>query len=473
MKVVLESFLDRPSGLTSYLKYSQCLARRVLRTSRARPVLARIWRFTGARGETITVSTIDNDPGPQEPSGPGQRPVGAAGDATGGEADMLTRHATQFTALLGMIAVLLLAGCSSDDAGNSATMPSGEEAGDQTINLDDPYGGFNTAAEDPAFGDESLAESALLEEVAADGYEGLEGSEREDAVEDENRPNRDFYSFTMMWGNLDERDANDVQIGGDGEPVDWSGGLTLEGGTIRLVSLLAFEHLEDYLVRPRNSRGELAWHSITRGGFDGVRVTLIVPAESEEASSEPVLQVRAAPLGEDSLEYSLAQLAELDALIEIPETGEQVSIRAFKAEPAVSVRGFTGGRWGYVLRDSTGQGEPAVEVRGFKGRWIAETGELKGFIRGHYGRDHLGQRVFFGKYIDETGAFRGFVRGHWRLEVQRGEASQHDYYEVGSFAGDWIGEQGDAIGRVMGHWSRRGARPGTFTGLWHGFAPQP
>ncbi len=386
---------------------------------------------------------------------------------------MLTRHATKFTALLGMIAVLLLAGCSDDDAGNSAMMPPDEEAGDQTINLDDPYGGFNTAAEDPAFGDESLAESALLEEVASDGYDGLEGTEREDAVEDENRPDRDFYSFTMMWGNLDERDANEAQIGGNGEPVDWSGSLLLEGGTIRLVSLIAFEHLEDYLVRPRTSRSELAWHSITRGGFDGVRVTLIVPSESEEASSEPVLQVRTVPLGDEPLEFTLAQLAELDEMIEIDETGEQLSIRAFKAEPAVSVRGYTGGRWGYVLRDSTGQGEPAVEVRGFKGRWVAETGELLGYVRGHYGRDHLGERVFFGKYIDETGVFRGFVRGLWRLEVQRGSESDADYYEVGSFAGDWIGEHGGAIGRVAGHWSRRGARPGTYSGLWHGFAPQP
>ena len=387
---------------------------------------------------------------------------------------MRTKRVAHLGVLVGLMALLLAAGCSHDDNGSRVTNPTGADAGDQTINLEDPYGGFNAAVEDPAFGDESLVDAALMEQTEDDGYEGLSADERRAALNEEDRPDRDFYAFTIMWGNLDARDRDDVQQGGYGVTVDWSGSLTLEEGSIRLVSLIGFELGEDYLLRPRQARNEIAWQSLTHGegDIDGLRVTLIVPSEPDLGSTDMILRLRMLPLGDEPLEFSLGQLADLEQIISVPNGAGQLSIRAFKAEAATSVRGYLGGRWGYVLEDSTVEGDSVV-VRGFKGRWISDSGEMLGFVRGHYGRDLTGERVFFGKYIDEQGAFRGFVRGRWWIEARHGEESDADYHEVGVFAGGWTSATGEALGEIKGHWSRRGQRPGTFSGLWRGFELTP
>lgn len=385
-----------------------------------------------------------------------------------GEKIMRTQRKTWIWVVGLFAAMALAAGCSNEDNASGGTIPGTGDAGDQTISLEDEYGGFNVADESPAFGDDSLVEEALLEEEVVDGLDGLSQTERDAAEADRSSPNTEIYSFTVLWGNLDEREEGAADLSTDADPVNWSGSLSFDGGSIRVASLIAFDRPEDHLTLPRQGRGELAWVSVTHGGFDGLRVSLLVPSVEGTEIEQPVLRFSALPLEGVVLEYTLEDLQELDVIHEVEATGEQITIHAFKATTAATLAGFMGGRWGFVLMDSTtAEGDP-VFVRGFKGRWISGDGELMGFLRGHYGINLDGRPVFFGKYIDQQGNFRGYLHGIWRIESTSGTEGTEDYYEVGTFDGHWSGSQGGALGRLRGHWSRRGLHPGTFSGLWRG-----
>jgi len=381
---------------------------------------------------------------------------------------MMTQRKTWIWAVGLFAAMVLAAGCSNEDGTTGGTIPDTGESGDQTISLEDEYGGFNAAYESPAFGDDSLVEEALLEEEVVDGLDGLSEAERDLAEEDRTGPNTEIYSFTVVWGNLDEREEGEADLSDLADPVNWSGALSFEGGSIRVASLISFDHPEDHLTLPRQGRGELAWVSVTHGGFDGLRVILHVPAPEGTEIEEPVLTFSALPLNGEVLEYTLEELEELDVIQDVEASGEQITIRAFKATTASNLAGFMGGRWGFVLVDSTTTDGDPVFVRGFKGRWISANGALMGYMRGHYGINLNGRPVFFGKYIDQQGNFRGYLHGQWRIESTSGTEGTEDYYEIGSFDGHWTGSQGGALGRLRGHWSRRGLRPGTFSGLWRG-----
>ena len=363
-----------------------------------------------------------------------------------------------YIAILGctILCALLMAGCSSED--KNPVDPTGDQtAEDQTINLDDPYGGFLVVDEIPAFGDESLAQAEAGEELVADGYEGLNGADRTAAEEIETAA-RQWFSFTVVWGHL----GRTAEVTGDPqeeEPVTWDGSLVLEDGSIRVLTLISFERGEDQLITPRPGPGELAWTSVTHGHVDGLRVLLMVP--TDENTGQPVaseLVFTAAPVGE--IRFTIEELDELDQIVDVPNSEEQVSFTARRADPAASVHGFCGGHWGWKEGDAVGI---------FRGRWISMNGETMGHMSGHYGLNSNEEPVFYGKYIDREGSFKGFLRGTYEIIREEGGAETPEFAEVGAFDGHWLDSHGNALGSLRGHWSRRGETDmGRFYGEWRG-----
>ncbi len=379
------------------------------------------------------------------------------------------RHTTRKLALvLGLLAaVWVIAGCSSDESSN---VTGGSTTGDpdqQTVNLDDTYGGFLAVDEDPAFGDDELAAAISEEEAVADGYEGLDPNERARAQEmEENK--RVWYSLTVLWGNLDTPNENEVSGGSQEEdPVVWDGTMTIGLGAIRVMRLISFEHPEDHLILPRPAAGTVQWSSVTHGYLDGLRVLLIYGGDEPAAQApDDTLHFSAGPLGTVSL--PIEELEDLNVIYDIPGSVEKVSFSAFRVEEAHHVRGFMAGRWGWAEGDSVGR---------FRGRWMSHTGAHLGFMRGHYGENSHGDQVFFGKYIDHQGAFRGFLRGTYEILRTVGNpdnpAGAPVNFEVGAFQGRWEDASGNQMGDLHGRWSRVGKRPGVFSGSWRGLGIAP
>jgi hypothetical protein len=345
---------------------------------------------------------------------------------------------------------LLCTGCS-----DTAT-PSGAEATpteEQTVDLDDAYGGFRAVSESPAFGDAELAGEAADEEVQPDGYAGLSIVERE-KVEQLEKGRPVHYSFTALWGDLRNAEAGSIVEPAEGDSVVWDGAMTLSRGGIRLVCVIAFERPGDHVL-PRVVPRTLEWVSTTTAGFDGLRVMLVVPSDSLAPAEPETLRFRA---GTYERVFTTDRLEDLEEVVEFSES-QQISFRAFRADPAVAVGGFCRGRWGWAPEDSVGR---------FKGHWVrAGDGGVDGTVRGHYGVNSQGERVFFGKYIDPQGGFRGFVRGTWEAASQ-GSPGSESFRESGTFEGRWVDEQGGFVGHVSGRWDRRGIRWGVFTGRWRG-----
>ncbi|MCK4412029.1 MAG: hypothetical protein KAY32_00660 [Candidatus Eisenbacteria sp.] len=360
------------------------------------------------------------------------------------------RGSIYFTMGVLISGLLLLGGCSDE---NSTAAGGAITAENQTIDLDDPYGGFLAVDEAPAFGDAELAAMGACEERQRDGYAGLSAGSRQTAVELEESDDRDAYSLTILWGCLyDESDSAGVSLGD--ETLEWPGSLELSDGAIRLLSLINFERWEDHILRD-GEPGKIAWESITHGSLDGIRVLVIVPADS---SGEVPVQTLSLELGDYTRELSTTELVDLDELIELSETAK-ISLRAFKVDEGAEVHGFCNGFWGR---------RPGQKVGTFRGAWVLEDGRLVGFMRGHYGINSQDARVFFGKYIDGYGRFGGFLRGHWDVTETDGVEGEESYSESGTFEGMWVNWRGNAIGSLKGHWGRREGRPGIFNGAWHG-----
>jgi hypothetical protein len=337
---------------------------------------------------------------------------------------------------------LVMGGCRHDNpAGGDAITPE-----DQTVDLDAPYGGFLAVDESPAFGDATLESDAAVEEQQADGYAGISILDRE-AVRrlEEDRP--DHYALIAVWGDLRNASTNADVTHLDGTPVEWNGSMSLDEGAIRLLSLIDFERPEDG-VRPRTLPTDIEWTSITHGDLDGLRVWLVVPQSAEPET----LRFK---VGDYARAFPTTELEALNENYEISDS-LQLSLRAFRAEPAIDVRGFLRGRWGWAPDDSVGR---------FHGNWVRGDGARIGVMRGHYGFNAENERVFYGKYIDNAGHFRGFLHGTWEATTEGGPG-RPGFRETGTFSGRWVDERNHDLGDLHGSWQRRGSHTGVFTGCW-------
>jgi hypothetical protein len=360
-------------------------------------------------------------------------------------------------ALGALIGAFVFAGCSGDRGTNA---PIGYDSADQTVDLNDPFGGFLPTDEEPAFGDVSLAgmsdEEMTLTE--AEGYAGLSPEELSLVQELSGQPFKDWFALTVIWGQPERRTDGSLGGGGAEMPtVTWDGSMTFEGGVIRVLSLINFEHAEDRLVRDEDRPDQLGWLSATHGYHDGLRVLLMLPPGQAGAIDDVVLHFQAEPFGE--VEFTLGELSNLDVLYDVPNSTEKVSFRGFRMTIA-GLRGFLGGEWSWAEGDSVGR---------FRGRWVSAQGIHLGYVSGHYGINDLEQQVFYGKYVDLTGSFEGILRGQYEIvTLQPGNGQETPRFEeVGRFWGDWCDARSLILGDVHGHWTRRNDSPGFFSGVWH------
>lgn len=347
----------------------------------------------------------------------------------------MRRHTSPAIAALSLLAVWMFAGCSSPSTGDNAANDD-LNTREQTINLDDPYGGYNFGDEVPNFGDAMLAADygpdASL--VAGDPFVGDTLSDPADA--------RRFLMIT--WGNLEADSTIDF-------PTDWTGGLSVENGYVILRRTIRFDP-HDFIV-PRTSRTLLEWVSHTQPHFDGVLVELRKIVSTEAAASDEVpalsLTFKTEPL---TVTINEEDLADLHRVVKVDEAGNAVAFNTITVMPDACPGGFLAGQWKNV-----------DDRRGgiFRGKWVSENGLHMGYLRGVYGVNSREERVFFGKWITAGGHFRGLLRGTYGAFDTTDEPG-------GWFRGVWLLRNRSIGGTLGGVWqtSDRVEHCGFFRGKW-------
>jgi hypothetical protein len=344
------------------------------------------------------------------------------------------------------LAVLALAwaanGC---DQTTDADAPNDISNRTQTIDLDDPYGGFNTANEKPAFGDAVLA---------ADYGPGADVLVHDD-VDTTHTDRRHPHRFLMItWGNLRADSLIDF-------PTDWSGSLCAEGGFIRVLRTIRFEYPRDRLL-PRTSRRCVEWVSHTQPHFDGILVALHRPPCDSllDATSVPdslcddplSVTFDTGPL---TVTFTQEELSDLHRVIVVDEAGNAVAFNTVVFMPGECPHGFLAGEWRTV------EHERYDGV--FRGQWVSENGLHMGYLRGVFGENSRGDHVFFGKWITQDGTFKGLLRGRYGLLPPTSPVEAD-----GWFAGVWFTRELREAGGLRGVWGtgEGEGEGGFFRGAW-------
>jgi hypothetical protein len=345
-------------------------------------------------------------------------------------------------ALPALLAAWAFAGCDHATDTDLSNDVSGRE---QTVNLDDPYGGFNTADEAPAF-----AESLLTNRY---------GPETDVAVNDDvdttrvdrRRPHR----FLMVtWGNLRADSLIDFS-------TDWTGSLCVENGIVVVRRTIQFEP-RDYLL-PRTSRQCVEWVSHTQPRFDGLIVALLKPPcfDSLSTSIAGIDSLCGDPLtvtfktGPLTVTFTQEELANLHKVIPVDDAGNAVAFNTLLVMPGQCPQGFLAGQWKDV-EDKRYQGV-------FRGKWVSENGVHMGYLRGVYGENSEGRHVFFGKWITQSGRFQGLLKGGYGV-LPSPNAREAD----GWFEGVWFSRELRAMGGLKGVWGtgQENRDCGYFRGVW-------
>lgn len=351
-------------------------------------------------------------------------------------------------ALVALVVVWAMSGCNSPSApGASDELLTRTE----TVNLDDPYGGFNLGDEPANFDDPMLA---------ADYGPGSD-VEFDDPME--NDPTvaqiRNRYAarkfLLITWGNLEADPTIDFV-------TDWSGGLSVENGVVLLRRTVRFDPNDEIL--PRTSRDTIEWISHTKPSFDGVLVelhkyvkrdstadTLAVDADLTEPLS---VTFKTGPL---TVTIGEADLRDLHRVVTVDEAGNAVAFNTITVMPDACPSGFLAGQWMDV------DGRPGGI---FRGKWISDNGVHMGYLRGVYGPNSRGENVFFGKWITQGGRFHGLLRGHYGASDDR---------PGGWFEGHWLSRDLRVRGALKGVYGKRdtddGRHGGFFRGVWRARCP--
>ena len=117
----------------------------------------------------------------------------------------MNRKSLTIIAAISLSLVWLVAGCSSPNSGSDSDVDLMTR--DQTLNLDDAYGGFNFGDEEPAFADAMLA--------ADYGPEGA-GLRRRSGLREVWRHARDTRALSAYLGRFPDPSTTHGQSGGNG-----------------------------------------------------------------------------------------------------------------------------------------------------------------------------------------------------------------------------------------------------------------
>jgi hypothetical protein len=341
------------------------------------------------------------------------------------------------------------AGCGDEAVGT----PGADETFELTMNLEDPYGGTDTADEAPAFGDDYIASILSDDEPVV--------LDEEPALDDDGRT---VLFLRAVWG----RRAALPETSGDERPdcgmTTWDGSLAVSDGVLRPLRTIRFERFGPYadaLVLPRTSRSEIEWTSVTGCGNDGVLVKIVVPAAADSVgngdglTADDEVTFATGPL---TISFPLGDLAELDSLVMVDDVNG-VRFTGFDRDDLQDTcrRGRLRGVWAKSDTDDHRGGY-------FRGAWMDPVGQVWGHVRGRWGVDAEGRQVFVGKVIRRDGRYAGHVRGLWDTAPGGGD---------GPFGGVWvIGRRGADperhVGGLRGEWTH-GRRDGDLTrGGWYG-----
>jgi hypothetical protein len=308
----------------------------------------------------------------------------------------------------------------------------------QTVDLNDNYGGFNTANEKPAFGDPYLSANYGSDDNAA---------ALSDPADDHMRRHR---YLLVTWGNLE----NDSTINFS---TDWSGSLCVENGVVRPLRTVRFEYPQDHLVE-RTSRTCVEWVSHTQPDFDGILFALNrMPCDSlataDSLCGDPLkVTFTTGPL---TVTFTQEELAGLHRVVKVDDAGNAVAFNSIVLEPHACPNGFLAGQW----KNVADQRYAGI----LRGEWMTENGLHKGFLRGVYGQNRRHENVFFAKWITDDGNFHGLMKG---LYGRNPEATNDT--PAGWFHGIWVSRELRVAGNVRGVWDE-GNDPeqgGFFRGAW-------
>lgn len=325
--------------------------------------------------------------------------------------------------VLSLLLFLVAAGCSQQPTEQVSSNP-----------LDQPFGGFTTDNEAPAFGD-----AALL--AAADGEVSVDDPlvaaiNADDSVY---AARYTVFALRVVWGQprLDTLSTT---------PTTWDGSLAVDSGRIGVLRTIRFEPGQDHLVLPRTAPNEVEWVSVTTVHNDGLLLLIGMPTALLADSASNMITFATAPL---TYSFEARDLYALDTAIAVGDAGNMVMFNSFVIDRRLCPRGFLEGGWAHS--DSADGGR-------FRGRWMSRDGRLSGYLQGEYGFRSNGKPVFFGKYIDESGNFEGRLRGVW------GPRTGHN--RGGFFRGLWYDAMDRPAGRLHGHWKAEEDGKGTFQGVW-------
>ncbi len=326
--------------------------------------------------------------------------------------------------IFALLAMLIVGGCSKE----TPTDPGNEG---EVTELDQPYGGFSTSDELPAFGDPVMTAEFEDDEAVTDPIT-LDPSFA-NAIDS---TTVNAYFIRIAWGLLDFDSTATTSI-------NWDGSATITRGTLGIVKRILFEP-NDKIILPRPDRKTVEWASETSTHFDGIALVII---DRDTSNVEGLLTI-STPLYSRTFSYS--ELDSMDIIETVTAEGHQVSIQAFNKKVVPFGGGFLEGRW-VKTRKHGGI---------FQGRWINRTGTRAGHLKGIWGIDRTGKKVFFGKYITLNGQFGGLLSGNWGY-VDNNETN-------GWFSGRWANRELTTIGVLKGHWkTKEGSfRNGFFHGKW-------
>lgn len=325
---------------------------------------------------------------------------------------------------IGIIGVLLLAGCSSkSDGGDDGVIVPESTA------LDEANGGYDTSDSTPYFSDETVKALPTFDTTYADATDMT--------VEALAAPGATAYHVALMWGHLPppaDASATDVAP----MPIDWSGSVSVDAGAIGLKKTLLFDARDH--VDPRTSATSLSFDSHTLPYVDGLYLSVVIPN-----GASPTLHFTTAALTTDiDLTQFLTKEGDVDRL---PDGRNGLAYIGYVDSPSCA-KGLLFGRWvKYQAAAGTLRG---VVVDG--------NGDAIGDVRGIWG--HAAKRdqdVFFGKYISLTGANRGLFGGEYAAGHYSGAWGTIDPANVGHLEGVYSDGYDDADGRgvFVGRWSEQ------------------
>ncbi len=357
-----------------------------------------------------------------------------------------------------LLLIAIAAGCQL--TGSDAVSPVSDTTADaeSAIDLDSPTGGYTEGDELVAFGEP--------EQYEAMGQEPLYGDpmQNENSVQAmERHRNVKRYRLRAVWGRLANTVVDSTIT--DCCPLDWTGGMHIDGGAIVIERLIAFDP-RDYITRI--DRSTIEWVSHTCPHVDGIMVRIIVPPSAlDSLGNELAPATLTFKTGPFSRTFTIDELEALELFQPVDRCGNGIMIASHvvtpecphgyllgdfrKTEPDTIVNTYTGEQRGIVLGR-------------FHGIWINEAGWMAGYLRGHFGINSAGERIFFGKYIGLRGEFKGILRGHYGYSPS--VTSVAELISSGWFEGEWYGRNTAPAGRLKGEWVTGEDGRGFFKGIW-------